>query len=350
MQERRRGHMPRRDIVVIGGSAGAIEPVSELVRNLPADFPAAIFLVIHFPGGVTSALPRILSRAGVLPAHHARNEEPIHPGHIYVAPPDCHLFVEDGIVRLTRGPKENGHRPAIDPLFRSAAHHYQSRVIGVLVSGNLNDGTAGLLTIKQRGGVTIVQSPESALHTGMPRSAIDHVQVDHIVPVEAMPDLLIRLTSQDAPTTEVRAMETHDERGLGLDEVALSDRKTQPGIPSTMSCPECHGTLWEHREGELIGFRCRVGHAFTEEALLSIQAEQLEAALWTALCALEEHSALSRRLALRAGKRGHSHSASAFTEQAMDAEHHASTIRSVLSTGIQSRIAAAGALEPTPSP
>ena len=123
MQERRRGHMPRRDIVVIGGSAGAIEPVSELVRNLPADFPAAIFLVIHFPGGVTSALPRILSRAGVLPAHHARNEEPIHPGHIYVAPPDCHLFVEDGIVRLTRGPKENGHRPAIDPLFRSAANN-----------------------------------------------------------------------------------------------------------------------------------------------------------------------------------------------------------------------------------
>jgi two-component system, chemotaxis family, protein-glutamate methylesterase/glutaminase len=338
--------MAGREIVVVGGSAGhsSRSPKSCVIFRPILALQSPV--VIHFPGSVTSALPRILSRAGLLPARHARNEEPIRPGRLYIAPPDCHLFLEDGNVRLTRGPKENGHRPAIDPLFRSAAHHYGSQVIGVLLSGNLDDGTAGLLTIKQRGGVAVVQNPETALHSGMLRSAVDHVKVDHIVPVEAMPELLTRLTAQVAPLAEVSAMEPHDHNpSVSLDEVALADRKTQAGIPSTMTCPECHGTLWEHREGELIGFRCRVGHAFTEEALLAIQAEQLEAALWTALRALEEHSALSRRLALRASNRGYSHSASAFTEQAMDAEHHASTIRNVLTTGVKSRTSAAAVLE-----
>jgi two-component system, chemotaxis family, protein-glutamate methylesterase/glutaminase len=337
--------MARRDIVVIGGSAGAIESVSQIVRGLPADFPGAIFVVVHFPGSVTSALPRILARAGALPALHPENELPIQPGHIYVAPPDCHLFLEDGSIRLSRGPKENGHRPAIDPLFRSAAHHYGTRVIGVLLSGNLSDGTAGLVSIKQHGGSAIVQDPESALYSGMPRSAIQRVPVDHVVPVQAMAQLLEQLTAEPAPSKKDIAMKSSGDEQDTLDEVAIEDRKTQAGIPSTMSCPECHGVLWEHRDHDVLAFRCRVGHAFTEEALLAIQAEQLEAALWTALRALEEHSALSRRLAARAVHRGHSHAASTFTEHAMDAEHHASTIRSVLSTGVRNKIAAASVLE-----
>jgi two-component system chemotaxis response regulator CheB len=338
--------MARRDIVVIGGSAGAIESVSEIVRALPAEFPAAIFTVVHFPGSVTSALPKILSRAGHLVAEHPVNEAPILPGRIYVAPPDCHLFLEEGNIRLSRGPKENGHRPAIDPLFRSAARHYGSRVIGILLSGNLSDGTAGMLSIKQRGGVALVQDPETALYSGMPRSAIERVPVDHVVPVRAMAGLLTQLTAQPAPSTKEAAMEpSHVNHEGGFDEVALEDRKTQIGLPSTMSCPECHGVLWEHRDGDVLAFRCRVGHAFTEEALLSIQAEQLEAALWTALRALEEHAALSRRLAARAAHQGHSHSASIFTEHAMDAEHHASTIRLVLSTGVRGKVAAASVLE-----
>jgi two-component system chemotaxis response regulator CheB len=340
--------MPARDIVVIGGSAGAIESVSEIVRALPPNFPAAVFVVVHFPGTVASALPRILSRAGSLPAAHPQNEQAIQPGRIYVAPPDCHLFLEQGSVRLTRGPKENGHRPALDPLFRSAAHHYGKRVTGVVLSGNLSDGTAGLLAIKQHGGVVIVQDPETALYSGMPRSAVEQVPVDHVVPVEAIPELLKRLTAEPASAMETAVMEPGDNQGVSLDEAALEDRKTQAGIPSTMSCPECSGVLWEHRTGNLLAFRCRVGHAFTEDALLAIQAEQLEAALWTALRALEEHSALSRRLATRASNRGHPHSASTFTEHAMDAEHHASTIRSVLTTGIRGRMAPAGALEPEP--
>src|SRR6266853_3065833 len=150
--------MAGRDIVVIGGSAGSIEAVIELVRGLPPDFPGSVFVVVHFPGYVNSTLPRILSRAGPLPARHARDGEPIEPGRVYVAPPDWHLHLNDGRIRLTRGPKENGHRPAIDPLFRTAAHQFGPRVVGIVLSGNLNDGTAGLLTVKQRGGVALVQS------------------------------------------------------------------------------------------------------------------------------------------------------------------------------------------------
>jgi two-component system chemotaxis response regulator CheB len=340
--------MARRDIVVIGGSAGAIEGASEIVRALPADLSAAVFIVIHFPASAHSALPRILSRAGPLPARHAENEESIRLGRIYVAPPDCPLFLEVGHVRLSRGPRENGHRPAIDPLFRSAAHRYGDRVVGVLLSGNLNDGTAGLFAIKQYGGATVVQNPETALYSGMLQSAIDHVDVDHVVPVAEMAALLSRLCAQGEPAEEVKVMEARKKPDISLDDEALADRQTQAGIPSTMSCPECHGTLWEHREGGLLGFRCRVGHAFTEEALHVIQAEQLEAALWTALRALEEHSALSRRLAGRAAARGHAHSASTFTEQAMDAEHQASTIRTVLTTGVRTGVAAAVPLEHDP--
>jgi two-component system chemotaxis response regulator CheB len=325
-----------RDIVVIGGSAGSIEAVTEVVRGLPADFPAAIFVVVHFPGSVNSTLPRILSRAGPLPARHARDGEPIEPGRIYVAPPDCHLLLSDGHTRLTKGPKENGHRPAIDPLFRTAAHGYGPRVVGVVLSGNLNDGTAGLLTIKQREGIAIVQSLETALYQGMPRSAIDHVAVDHVLSPSQIPLLLSDLAQEPVFHLEVVPMSVEPPADQQADEFALADRHKNPGVPSTMSCPECHGTLWEVREEELVRFRCRVGHAYSDEALLVHQSEQLEAALWTALRALEEHSALSRRLAARANSRGHSHSASSFTEQAMDAEHHASVIRTVLDKGVRS--------------
>jgi len=327
--------MAGRDVVVIGGSAGSIEAVQEVVRGLPDDFPAAVFVVVHFPGSVSSTLPRILSRAGPLPATHARDGEPIEPGRIYVAPPDCHLHLSDGHIRLTKGPKENGHRPALDPLFRTAAHSYGPRVIGVVLSGNLNDGTAGLLTIKQRDGIAVVQSLESALYQGMPRSAIEHVAVDHVLAPSEIPLVLSELALETVPHLKVVPMSQDLSAEQQADEFALADRHTQPGVPSTMSCPECHGTLWEVRDEDLVRFRCRVGHAYSDEALLVHQSEQLEAAMWTALRALEEHSALARRLAGRANSRGHSHSASSFTEQAMDAEHHASVIRTVLNKGVR---------------
>jgi two-component system chemotaxis response regulator CheB len=326
--------MTGRDIVVIGGSAGSIEAVTEVVRGLPPDFPGTVFVVVHFPGSVKSTLPRILSRAGPLEARHAVDGQAIEPRRIYVAPPDCHLLLEDGRARLTRGPKENGHRPAIDPLFRTAAHSYGPRVVGVVLSGNLNDGTAGLLGVKQHGGIALVQSLETALYQGMPRSAIDHVPVDHVLSPPEIPLLLAELAEEPVEALKVVSM-SPGSLVQSSDEFGLADRHKQPGLPSTMSCPECHGVLWEIKEEELVHFRCRVGHAYSDEALLVHQSEQLEAALWTALRALEEHSALSSRLAARANSRGHTHSASSFTEQAMDAEHHASVIRSVLSKGIR---------------
>jgi two-component system, chemotaxis family, protein-glutamate methylesterase/glutaminase len=325
--------MAGRDIVVIGASAGGIEGVAEVVRQLPADFSGSVFVVVHFPGSVTSILPKILSRAGPLPAHHAKDNELIEPGTIYVAPPDCHLTISNSRVRLTRGPRENGCRPTIDPLFRTASRSFGPRVVGVVLSGNLNDGTAGLITIKQRGGTAIAQSLETALYPSMPRSAMENVAVDYALAPAEIGAQIIELARQPVEALEGTPMTDEFEAGE-LGEVAVADRHTQPGIPSTMSCPECHGVLWEVRDDELVKFRCRVGHAYSDEALLVHQSENLEAALWTALRALEEHSALAHRLAVRANSRGHAHSASAFTEQAVDAEHHASVIRSVLHAGI----------------
>ena len=326
--------MAVRDIVVVGASAGGIEAVVELVRHLPRDFPGSLFVVIHFPGTASSTLPRILSRAGPLPARHAQDGEPIQTGRIYVAPPDLHMLLEAGHIRVSRGPKENGSRPAIDPLFRTAARSYGPRVIGVILSGNLNDGTAGLITIKQRGGVAMVQTLESALYPGMPTSAMEHLAVDYALPPGEIAELLTELAQQPVDALEGRAMSNEIDPVDQQDEVSNEDRYTQPGIPSTMSCPECHGVLWEMKDQDLVRFRCRVGHTYSAEALLVHQSQNLEAALWTALRALEEHSALSRRLASRASSRGHARSASTFTEQAMDAEHHASVIRTVLHAGV----------------
>jgi two-component system chemotaxis response regulator CheB len=326
--------MAVRDIVVVGASAGGLEAVTEVVRNLPPDYPGSLFVVIHFPSFVTSTLPRILSRASPLPAHHAVHGEPIEPGRIYVASPNTHLHLNDGQVHLTRGPKENGSRPAIDPLFRSAARSYGPRVVGIVLSGNLNDGTAGLLAIKQAGGIAVVQSLETAPYQGMPQSALDHVTADYVVAPAEMGAIVSQLARQPVQSGEETTM-SEDVAPDEMDEFGLADRHTQAGVPSTMSCPECHGVLWEVRDQELVHFRCRVGHAYSAEALLGHQADNLEAALWTALRALEEHSALAQRMATRANSRGHSHTASSFTEQAMDAEHHASVIRNVLHNGIR---------------
>jgi two-component system chemotaxis response regulator CheB len=320
---------------VIGGSAGAVEALTGLARALPAAFPAAVLVVIHFPSTAVSVLPAILNRAGSLPAYLATPDREIKPGNVYVAPPNCHMMVEDGRIRISRGPKENGHRPSVDALFRSAASGAGGRVIGVLLSGNLYDGSLGLLRIKQQGGVTVVQDPADALYAGMPTSAIERVEVDHIVTLKDLPALLVRLAGDPAePAQEdVPMADESDElppKSAIERQVVEEDRQTQPGVPSTQTCPECHGTLWEHHEAGASQFRCRIGHAYSAEALVAIQAEALENALWTALRALEEHAALVRRMAIRAQSHQHSRSAAVFTEQALDAEHHAAVIRNVL--------------------
>jgi two-component system, chemotaxis family, protein-glutamate methylesterase/glutaminase len=317
-------------IVVVGASAGGVEALADLAASLPGDLSAAVFVVLHLPATGTSALPEILHRHGPLPAAHVRDGEPIRPGRIYVAPPDHHVLLRTGHVHLSRGPREHGHRPAIDPLFRSAAREYSTRVIGLVLSGALDDGTAGLLAIKSRGGIAVVQDPADALYPGMPSNALEHVPVDHVLPATSMGELLARLVADPAeppsdPAPTGMQVEVEME-GFSLE----AFEGNHPGRPSGFSCPDCNGVLWQIRDGDLERFRCRVGHAWSPEGLLTQQSEALEAALWVALRSLEERAALARRLAEPARQRGHSITATRFEEQAAEAQQAARLVRDLL--------------------
>jgi two-component system chemotaxis response regulator CheB len=322
--------MPDHDIVVVGASAGGVEALVDLARSLPADLPAAVFVVLHVPSTGTSALPDILSRHGPLPAAHVKDGEPIELGRIHVAPPDHQLLLRTGHVHLARGPRENGHRPAVDPLFRSAASQYATRVVAVVLSGALDDGTAGLLAVKARGGLAVVQELADALYPGMPSSAIEHVRVDHVLPAADMGPLLARLTLEPAGEAPRPAPDDmHVEVAVEGFSLAAMEGE-HPGTPSGFSCPDCNGVLWQIQDGQLQRFRCRVGHAWSPESLLTQQSEALEAALWIALRSLEERAALARRLAEPARRRGHSITATRFEEQAAEAQQAARLVRELL--------------------
>jgi two-component system chemotaxis response regulator CheB len=334
--------MATRDVVVIGASAGGVETLRELVHQLPRDFPAAIFIVVHIPTDAPSLLPRILSRAGPLVAEHARDGDPIVPGRIYIAPPNHHLLVKPGAAWVIYGPKENGHRPAVDPLFRTAARAYGHRVIGVVLSGNLNDGSHGLRTVKSRGGVAVVQDPDDALYPGMPSSAIEHAQVDHVFPIAAMGDLLTRLAREVIPEEPPmrRPDEVESERpGKRAIEGELVNASLG-GAPAVYTCPECHGNLWEIPEGTLARYRCRVGHSFTEDSLFHEKGEALEAALWMALDALEEQASLTQRMAERAGEFGNGRREKVLQDRVQHLEDRARLVREVLLSGLPKPLAA----------
>jgi two-component system chemotaxis response regulator CheB len=324
--------MPGHDIIVVGASAGGVQALVNLVPLLPQDLPAALFVVVHFPATATSVLPHLLERAGPLPAAHAQDGEPIQHGRIYVAPPDYHLLLKRGTVHLSRGPHENGHRPAIDVLFRSAALAYGPQVVGVVLSGTLDDGTAGLRAIKSRRGVAIVQDPAEALYGDMPRNALELVAVDHSLPLAGIAAALTRLAQE--PVTE-------EGNGLSLErlqfDVAIADfnldaieNEGRPGQPSPFACPECGGVLWERDDGELLTFRCRVGHAYSPDTLLAHQTKALETALWTALRALEERASLLKRMIQRFHERDTPQLAVRFEQQYREAEQQAALLRHLL--------------------
>lgn len=323
--------MPNRDIIVIGASAGGVEALLNVAGGLPSDLPAAVFVVLHIPAQAPSLLPTILSRAGPLPAQHAEDGMLIQNGRIYVAPPDHHLLVGQGFVRVVHGPRENRHRPAVDPLFRTAAVAYGSRVIGVVLSGSMDDGTAGLLAVKMRGGIAVVQDPADALYPDMPRNAMHQVQVDYSMPVTEIGGLLVDLSHSPAAddTTPVPEGMAIEARIAEMDPVAMAD-DTRPGTPSVFSCPECNGVLYEIRDGEITRFRCRVGHAFSPESVLAEQDEALEEALYMALNTLEESASLSRRMAQQARQRGSTWMTRRFEEKVREAEQRANVIRQVL--------------------
>ena len=316
---------------MIGASAGGVETLSKLVAGLPSDLPAAVFIVLHLSSGSPSVLPRILNRAGALSVSTPKHGEDIQPGRIYVAPPDDHLLLKPGQIHLARGPKENGHRPSIDVLFRTAARVYGSQVVGVVLSGLLDDGTAGLLAIKQQGGVAIVQSPDEALFPSMPRSAIENVEVDRVLPVSEIAEVLTRLASEPVAEEKISVSEELEiETDIAELGTAAMQREERPGTPSGFACPDCGGVLWELNEKKLLRFRCRTGHAFSVETLLSRQSEELEDALWSALRALEETATLRHRMAKRAMELGHPTRAHSYKEQAQIAQRRALLIRQAL--------------------
>lgn len=327
--------MPGHDIIVVGASTGGVEALAELVSGLPADLPAALFVVLHIPAQATSALPVILERASPLRAAHAVDGELIRQGRIYVAPPDLHLLVERGRVRLVRGPKENRCRPAVDPLFRSAARAYGPRVIGVILTGALNDGTAGLLAIKRRGGIAVVQDPADAFFPSMPASALEYVKVDHCAPLAQIAPLLTRLAHEPAEQEGAYPLSEDMEIESRLQEM---DKETlesvpRPGKISTFTCPECKGPLWELRDGELLRFRCRSGHAFTAESMIDGQSEAVEDALWVAFNILQESAQMSRRMADEAHLRNRQYAAAHFEQMFSDKMERVSVLRQVLLNG-----------------
>ena len=290
--------MPRHDIVVIGGSLGAIGTLKEIVRGLPRDLSAAVFVVVHIPPDTPSLLPTVLSRLGPIPAVSPSDGDRIEGGYIYVAPPDHHLTIEPGIIRVLRGPRENRHRPAIDPLFRTAARIYGARVVGVVLSGRLDDGSAGLLAVKGRGGVTIVQDPNDADSAEMPERAIQYVRPDYVLPGGAIGRKLTSLTQESDRLVMAGKKSAKSESGNNTENnlhAAYPDEGE--GTPSVFACPECSGVLWELKDHELVRFRCRVGHSYTMDSLHQEFSESTEAALWAAMRALEEKAAMNRRIA-----------------------------------------------------
>ena len=323
--------MGKRNLVVIGASAGGVEALRALVAGLPTGFPAAVLVVLHLPAESPSALPLILKRAGSLPVAQADEASHLRDGEILVAPPDRHLIVYDHRVTLSRGPRENGHRPAVDVLFRSAARAMGAKTIGVVLSGALDDGAAGLVAITLRGGVGIVQDPEDALHPSMPRNAIEAAHPEHVLPVEKIAALLAQLVQQDAGGDEdgpsdLMEMET---AMADLDPDSLND-PDRPGDPVGLSCPDCNGSLFQIHEGDLIRFRCRVGHAWSPQSLLAEQSASMEGALWMALRSLEEKAALSRDMSVRATERGHDRTAERFSDDAREAIHAANLVRDLI--------------------
>ena len=326
---------PTHDIITIGASSGGVEALMRLVRRLPGDFPAAIFVVLHLSPRAPSHLPQILSKAGPLPARHPADGEPIIAGQIYVAPPDLHLTVEEGRVHLVRGPRENRHRPAVDVLFRSAAQAYGPRVVGVVLTGALDDGTAGLLAIKQRGGIAVVQDPKDALIPGMPESALEFVDVDYRLPLAEIAPLLAQLSAEPAPE-EAAFPVSHElqyETSITKMDRATLASEDRPGTLVGIACPECGGPLYELHEGLLVRYRCRVGHAYSGESVMAGQLVALEDALWSAYNTLRESGMVSERLAADARRRGHPHAAKQLEERAALQKKRAETVYAVIGEG-----------------
>lgn len=324
---------PAPTVVVVGASAGGVEALTTLASGLPEDLDAAICVVLHLSASAESRLARIISRAGPLAAVQARGGESLVAGRILVAPPDRHLVLRGQHALVVRGPHENGVRPAIDPLFRSAAVAYGSRAVAVVLSGTRDDGVAGASAVGRRGGCVMVQDPADSLFPGMPTETVLRDHPDRVLPLVELAGAItaaVQRLSEETPMSENGRDEMNLETEYAtLDPDAL-ERNGPSGDPSVYACPECGGVLWEVDDADLLRFRCRVGHAYSAETALDAQGESVEVALWTALRALQERAQLSERLAGRVAAAGAKQSQARFEEFAREAREQAEVLRRLL--------------------
>ena len=316
--------------VIIGASAGGIDPLIHLAEGLPADLPAPVLVVVHIPAEAESRLPEIISRRCPLPAAHAVDGEPLHDGRIYIAPPDHHLLIDRGAARVVRGPRQNRHRPAIDPLLRAAAEWAGPGATAVILSGAAGDAVAGCVLVADRGGRVLVQDPAEALFPGMPATVREAVASATILRTVEMPQAITAAVEAAALTRRtLRPMtDSAGYEGAAMDAFG-SAPVADPGLPA-YSCPDCGGVLEEVDEEGTLRFRCRVGHAFYGDELAAAQWTELEDALWAAVRGMEETAELAGRLAHRADARGASATARRHRRRADDVAVQAHVIRDFL--------------------
>jgi two-component system, chemotaxis family, protein-glutamate methylesterase/glutaminase len=314
-----------KSVVAIGASAGGIESLREVIGGLPKDFPSPVFVVLHIPPYRESSLPSILTRAGAIPAHHPSDGDRVKAGRIYTAPPDHHMLVEDGSILVKRGPKENRFRPSIDALFRSAAYSYGANVVGVVLSGALDDGTSGLWTIKRLGGITVVQRPNEARFESMPLSAIREVSIDHTVSAREIGPLLQKLVAEldskksPAPDEGLRSR-VKTELKIAAEGGAFQKGIMELGELTPFTCPECHGVLVKLKEDKLTRYRCHTGHGYSDSALLEGVMKSSGEQLWQVMRSLEEAVMVVEHMGKDLEEAGDKDKAKVFFAKAKDLE------------------------------
>ena len=319
MLKRKQGpaQMTKTDIIVIGASMGGFHALRDLISEFPKDLKAAVLVVLHIPSEHKSFLAETFGKNAKIPVLAAKDHLEIKNGHVYIAVPDFHLLIKSKRIELSHGPRHNLHRPAVDTLFYSAATAYGPRVIGVILTGALDDGTAGLMEVKRHGGVSVIQDPSDAVNPSMPASARDCVPIDHCVPLSKMAELLVTLAGQP----------------VKMSSLAAAKKMPKPNEPelSTHICPECNGPMWAIEAGNLLHFHCRIGHAFSGQSLLVEKNMALETALWSAVNALKDKSNIAGQLlSLLKKSKSKSETPQYYREQIESADYYSDQLREIL--------------------
>ena len=330
-------------LVAIGTSAGGLDALARLLPQLAPDFPGSIFIAQHMPADVSGeATLRALRKVATLECSHAHDGEPFKPGRVYLAPTDQHMMVKKTTIMVTKGARENGWRPAIDPLFRSVAVAHGNRAIGVVLTGYLDDGTAGLVAIKRCGGKCVVQDPRDAAYPDMPQNALAQVKVDHCVPIAEMGAVLTQLAQSRAARRSAPPEDIAIEAKIA--ERVLSDLPSVEAVGEQVpyNCPGCGGVLWQVKEGDALRYRCHTGHAYTAPVLLAQQSAKIEETLWIALRMFEERRNLLATMASQKKRSdpresvpgaGNREVYASTAERAKEAAVHVERIRALLRVG-----------------